>query len=180
MIMKRLIACVLAAACLSAAPAHAIGIGIGAFGGMSYPVLQDDTGNGTLYGVRVPVNVVPFLSVEPYWSSSKLGDKVQNIGGIDFTRAGFDETAYGANLILATGGPLSFYPLAGIGKTTLKRPGLDTSYTTYNAGFGIGISAIPKLTIHIRGELQAVVDGQTTRKFGNATAGVSYSFISLP
>ncbi len=115
--MKRLIALALALACASAIPAGARGIGVGAFGGMSYPVLQEDVGNGTMYGVRVPVNIVPLLSVEPYWASSKLGDKVTSLGGIDYTREGFDESAYGANVMLATGGPVSFYPFAGAGRT---------------------------------------------------------------
>jgi hypothetical protein len=37
-----------------------------------------------------------------------------------------------------------------------------------------------KLGVDVRGELQMIVDGDVSRKFANATAGVSYHFLSLP
>jgi hypothetical protein len=192
--MRRLIALTLAIACVSAAPARAGGISLGAFGGAGYPVLQNDTGSGTLYGVRAPVSVVPFLTVEPYWESSRFGDKQLAFEGLSYTRKGFEETAYGANVLLAAGGPLSFYPLAGIGQATLKSGGASQAYTMYNVGFGLGVHVVPKLTFHVRGELRAVAvkattrtfggvtisDGNTTRKFASATAGVTYSLFGLP
>jgi opacity protein-like surface antigen len=82
--------------------------------------------------------------------------------------------------MLTAGGPISFYPYAGVGRTSLKRSGFDKTLTTYNLGAGLGFSAVPKLTLDVRGELQAIVDGQTTRKFANATAGLSYSLFSIP
>lgn len=178
--MRRLLALSLAFACVSAAPARAGNIGLGAFAGTTYPVLQADVGNGTLYGVRAPVGVVPLLTVEPYWASTRIADKVQSGAGLSYTFAGFDETTYGASLLLATGGPLSFYPLAGVGKTTIKAAGMNKSYTTYNLGFGLAVSAVPKLAFNLRGEMQALVNGKTTRKFGSVTAGVSYAVFSLP
>ena len=39
---------------------------------------------------------------------------------------------------------------------------------------------IPKLSIHLRGELAAAVDGEASRKWGNATIGVSYNVFSTP
>ena len=178
--MRRLIALSLVLACVSVAPARAGNIGLGAFAGTTYPVLQANVGNGTLYGVRAPVSVVPFLTVEPYWASTRLGDKVQTFAGLSNTFKGFDETTYGASLLLATGGPLSFYPLAGIGKTTIKLGSANQSYTTYNVGFGLGVSAVPKLAFHLRGELQGVMYGKSAHKFGSVTAGVSYAIFSLP
>ena len=178
--MRRLLALALVLLVVPAGLARAGNIGIGVFGGMSYPVLQDDTGKGSLLGYRVPVKLAPLVTLEPFYASSKLGNKVTTIEGVDFTRQGFDETAYGANLMLSTGGPLSFYPYGGIGQTTLKRDGIDTKYTTYQGGIGLGISPAPKLTFDLRGELQMLVDGQTTRKFGNATLGASYALFGMP
>ena len=178
--MKRFIALVLVLMALPCGVVRAGGIGVGVFGGRSYPVLQQDAGNGTLVGVRAPVHIVPFAALEPYYASTSLSDKVTSVAGVDYRRQGFDEKVYGVNAMFAAGGPLSFYPLVGVGKTSLTRAGFDRSFTSYNVGFGLGISPVPKLSVDLRAELQAVVDGQTTRKFGNATAGVSYSLFGLP
>ncbi len=178
--MRRFIALLLVLTAVTAATARAGSIGVGAFAGTSTPVLQDDTGNGTLFGVRVPVKLVPLITVEPYYASSSLGDKTQTIAGIDYTRSGFDVTSYGANALLTMGGPVSFYPFAGVGQTKLKRDPIDDSFTSYSFGLGVGFSPVPKVTIDLRGELQAVVDGEASRKFGNATLGVSYALFSMP
>jgi len=178
--MRRLLACALALAIVPAGIARAGSIGVGAFGGMSYPVLQDDTGNGKLYGFCAPVKLVPMVTVEPFYASTALSDKVTTIAGLSYSRQGFEITAYGVNAMLATGGPVSFYPIVGVGQTRLKRDQFDQNFTTYNLGVGIGLSPIPKVTVHIRGQLQAVVDGSTSRKFGNATVGASYSLFGMP
>ena len=46
--------------------------GVGVFGGLSIPVLNDLSGQGSQFGVRVPVSLVPMLTVEPFFSSSAL------------------------------------------------------------------------------------------------------------
>ena len=163
-----------------ASVARAGSIGLGLYGGESVPVLQDDVDKGTIYGVRVPVKLVPLFMLEPFYASSKLGDKTVDIAGISYTRDGFDETSFGLNAMLSMGGPVSFYPYAGLGSTKLKRTGVESTFTSYDFGFGVGFHVIPKIELHIRGELQAVVDGGTSRKFGNATLGVSYSLFSMP
>jgi hypothetical protein len=178
--MKRLLALTLVLLAVSAGASSAASIGVGPFAGMSIPILQDDVDNGTMFGLRAPVKLVPLVTVEPYYASSSLGDKDVTIAGIGYTREGFDEKAYGLNAMLTLGGPVQFYPLVGIGQTKLERAGTDLSLTTYNAGLGLGISPMPKLTIHIRGELQMAVDGGASRKFGNATIGASYALFSMP
>lgn len=178
--MKKLLALSLLVLGLSAGAAWAGSIGVGAFAGMSFPVLQEDVAKGTMFGLRAPVKLVPLLAVEPYYASSSLGEATETVAGIDYTREGFDEKAYGVNAMLTMGGPVSFYPFAGIGQTSLKRTGFDDSFTTYNFGLGLGISPAPKISVHIRGELQTVVDGDASRKFGNATVGVTYALFSMP
>jgi len=178
--MKRLFAL----ACLSlmafAGAARAGSIGLGVYAGPSIPVLQDDVDRGTMMGVRVPVKLVPMLALEPFWASSSLGDKTTDVAGVSYTRQGFDEKAWGVNAMLSTGGPIQFYPFAGVGRTTLQRTGTDLALTTYQGGIGIGLSPIPSLSLHLRGELQAAVDGGTTRKFANVTLGASYALLRLP
>jgi hypothetical protein len=178
--MRRLLFLSLAVLAMTASVARAGSIGIGVFGGESVPVLQDDVDKGTMYGVRVPVKLVPLVSLEPFYASSGLGDKTTTIEGVSYTRSGFDETAYGLNAMLTMGGPVSFYPYAGIGSTKLKRTGAESTFTSYDFGIGVGFHVIPKIELHVRGELQAVVDGDASRKFGNVTLGASYALFSMP
>ena len=178
--MRRFLILTLATLAMTESVARAGSFGLGLYGGESIPVLQDDVDKGIMYGVRVPVHLIPIVSFEPFYATSNLGDKTTDIGGISYTRSGFDETSFGLNAMLSMGGPVQFYPYAGIGSTKLKRTGVESTFTSYDFGFGIGVSPMPKVSVHIRGELQAVVDGQASRKFSNATLGVSYSLFSAP
>ena len=67
-----------------------------------------------------------------------------SIAGIDYSRQGPDEKAYGLNVMLSTGGPLSFYPYGGLSQTSLKFDGVDKKFTTYQGGVGLGVSPAPK------------------------------------
>lgn len=178
--MKRLLALTLVLLATSAGVASAGSIGLGAFAGMSIPLLQEDVSQGAMFGLRVPVKLVPLVTAEPYYASSSLGDKDETIGGLSYTREGFDETAFGLNAMLTMGGPVQFYPFVGLGQTKLERSGSDLSLTTYNFGLGLGFVPMPKVSVHVRGELQMAVDGEASRKFGNVTLGASYALFSMP
>jgi hypothetical protein len=169
---------------LGAGAAPAANVGVGVFGGGSFPIVQDDNGPGAMLGVRVPVNVVPFLTLEPYFSRSMQGDVEETFGGATYTRSGFDVTAFGANVALGSLGLMSgfsFYPYAGIASYKLTRDGSDdVSEVGYNFGLGFGISPTPLFAINVRGELDLIATGDTSRKFGTATVGVTYKFFPLP
>ena len=178
--MKRLLALTLALLAATAGVAGAVGIGGGVYAGWSWPIVQEDVAQGTLYGLRVPVSLGALFKVEPYYMQGALGDKEVDIGGIIYTREGFEEKGYGLNLLLATGGPVSFFPYAGIGTTNFAREGSDVDMTTYNVGLGLAFSPMTKLSVDVRGEVQISVDGDTSRKYGNLTVGASYALFSLP
>ena len=60
--MKRIVPIVLLALVLGAGAASAVsGVSLsgGAFGGVSIPILQDDSKQGVIYGLRLPVSVLP-------------------------------------------------------------------------------------------------------------------------
>lgn len=176
--MKMRMILAIAAIVLAPCVAHALGIGVGAYGGASVPLVQDDNGQGTIFGLRVPVSLIPLITVEPYFAKGSGGDKKQDIAGITYTRSGIDQTSFGANVMLTMGGPISFYPYAGIGSTKLERDALDATSTSYNFGLGLGVSPMPKLSVHLRGELQAVLDensSDVSRKWANITLGVHYN-----
>jgi len=92
--MKRIALVVVAATWLAAGAAHAVSIGAGAFVGASIPVVQDDNSTGTQFGLRVPIGVAPLLSLEPYVAFSYMGDASETFGGFEYTRSGFDGTAF--------------------------------------------------------------------------------------
>jgi hypothetical protein len=180
--MKRLLRLAALVAALAPAWAHAgtITVGIGAFAGTSIPVVQDDVKSGALYGVRVPVNLIKLVTVEPYFARTALGDAKAAVDGFTYTRSGFDVTAFGANALLGSpGGPgFHFYPYVGIGSHKLTRTGSeDLTEVGYNFGIGLGLSPVPGLSVQARGELNMVVTGDTSRKFGNATLGLSYNLL---
>jgi opacity protein-like surface antigen len=179
--MRRAMILLLFSLALLPCAAGATSVGVGAFGGMSIPIIQDDNGQGTLFGVRVPVSLLSLVTVEPYFAKTSGGDKDQDIEGTTITRSGIDVSGFGANVLLTFGGKIQLYPYAGIGSYALSRPGSeDQTNTAYTFGLGLGISPMPKLSIHVRGELAAAVDGETSRKWANATVGVSYNIFSTP
>jgi hypothetical protein len=161
---------------LSAGTAHAVSVGAGAFGGMSFPLVQDDTGQGTVFGARIPVNVAPLLTVEPYYSSTSGGDAEEDFG----TRTGLDVTGYGVNALLTFGTGAKLFPFAGLGSQTVKRSGQsDITKTAYNFGLGLSFGVpVTGLSLDVRGELNAMVDGDTSRKWANATVGLNYAFFT--
>jgi hypothetical protein len=178
--MRKHLLFALVAVTMSACPARAASVGIGPFGGMSIPIVQDDQGSGSVFGLRAPVQIVPLLRVEPFWSTSALGDKTVDLGGTSFTRTGSDVKTFGLNAMLSLGGPVTFYPFVGIGTVKFERTGQDESFTSYHMGLGLGLSPIPKLSVDLRAELQAAAKDGASRKMGNITLGASYAVFSMP
>jgi len=177
--MKRIVLVVVAATWLAAGAAHAVSVGVGVFGGASIPVLQDDCKTGSQFGFRVPIGIVPLLSVEPYVALSYLGEASETLGGFEYTRSGFDGTAFGVNAMLGNPGLIpgfQFFPFVGIGSQSLTRPGSeDISDICYNFGLGLGIPLpLVGLSLSVRGELNVLATGDTSRKFANVNAGVTY------
>lgn len=166
-----------------AGSAHARGVGVGVFAGISIPVLNDLSEQGSQFGIRVPVELLPLLTVEPYYAQSGLGDAEESFAGLPYTRDGGDLKSFGANVLLAFGGPVRFYPFAGIGQFTLERDGAeDVEELGYNLGLGLGfdIPALIGLGADIRGEFAIVPTDETSQKFANVTAGLRYNFFKLP
>jgi hypothetical protein len=186
--MKRVLLVGLVALALIPGVARAVTIGVGAFGGTSTPVLQDDTGSGAVFGLRVPVNFVPLITVEPFFAKSNGGDKTQTVAGLSYTRDGIDVTSYGANVLFTFGTGIQLYPFAGIGSSNLKRTGLDATQTSYDFGLGLGfklpgIGPVSGLSANVRGALDMVTDPastQVSRKWGEVSVGVSYGVFHFP
>lgn len=174
--MKQRILLALLAVALVPAAAGAVGIGAGAYLGTSTPVLNEGAKSGVIYGLRAPVSLAPMLIVEPYYAQSALGDVDETFGGTSYTRSGPDVKTFGANAIFSFGEGVKFYPLVGIGSTKIEQTGSeDITDTSLNFGLGLGVPFMGKFMADVRAELNSVITGDTSRKFGNFTAGVSYA-----
>ena len=177
--MKQLIpVLVLAALAAGAANATAASVGVGAYGGTNIVVLQDDNKGGAIFGARVPVSLISFFTVEPYYSKASGGTKKDTFGDVEYSRTGFDVTTLGANVILGSpaGAGFKFFPYAGIGSNKLSRPGnTDSTYVGYNFGLGIGAGLTDKASIVFRGGVNMVKTGDTSRKFAEITGGIYYN-----
>jgi hypothetical protein len=173
--MKWLTAVVLLALGLAPNAASARGVGVGVFGGANIPIVQDDNGSGSQFGVRVPVTLLKHLNVEPFFGSVSDGDASQTIGGIGYTRSGFDISSYGANVLFPFGGHLKFYPMVGLSTNKLTRSGsTDQTLNGFHFGLGLGLSPLPKLSVDLRGEAADIAKSGSGRTFANVTLGVSY------
>ena len=133
-------------------------------------------GQGTLFGLRPPVTVIPLVTVEPYSPRPRAGTRTRTSPAPRSPRSGMDHRLRRQRAAALGGNPV--YPFAGIGSYKLTRAASDDlTKIGYNFGLGLGFSAIPKLSIDVRGELNMTV-GETSRKCANVTAGVSYNFFS--
>jgi len=65
---------------------------------------------------------------------------------------------------------VAFYPYVGVGEAKFKRTSQDESFTSYHMGSG-SACADPKFSLDLRGELQAAVDGDVSRKLVNISLG---------
>ncbi len=184
--MRRMFILVALAWIRIAATANAVTVGVGAFGGLAIPIVNDLSTQGSVFGVRAPVGISPMFTAEAFYSQSALGDVEESFGGpTTFTRDGGDVTGFGANAIFNLGGGSSFhfFPFAGIGSYKIKRSGSeDISDVGYNFGLGIGF-AVPSLvglSFDVRGEALMIKTDDTSQKIGNVTAGATYKFFSTP
>jgi len=159
-------------------------VGLGVDGGGSFPIVQEDNGNGSVFGVRVPVNLAPLITLEPYWAKTNGGDKTQDAFGVSYTRSGIDNDNFGANVLFTFGTGLRYFPYAGIGSNHMTRDGMDERKTGYDFGMGLGFKLpLANLSGDVRAGVNMVVSPASTessRKWGEITVGVAYGIYKLP
>lgn len=182
--MKKQILIGLLALTLVPGLARAVTIGGAVFGGTSIPAVQDDNGTGPMFGIRVPVNFVPLIAVEPYYAQTNGGDKDYTAAGVAYTRDGIDMTSYGANVLFTFGTGMKLFPFVGLSSNHMKRSGLDQTETGYDLGIGLGFKLpLAGLGADIRAAGNVVTDpanSDVSRKWAEITIGVNYSFFSTP
>jgi len=156
---------------------------IGGFAGLNIPIGQEDMGNGTLFGAKGRILLLPFLGVEPNFVFSQYGDKdhTNPMSGETMTREGGDITSFGVDAVIGTFSGFSkarFYGILGINSNTLKwEPHPDQ--TRLGLSFGAGIEFLPTdvFGIEVRARVHSIsLEGGGGRNNLELTAGLNYYF----
>jgi hypothetical protein len=151
-------------------------LGIGAYSGVDYPIVQDDAGTGPLYGIRGRIGV-PVVTIEPAVTFVENADRDVEAGGSTISLEAPGLTSYSFSLLWGR----SLYGLAGIGWSTLDVPngaGESTEPTYYFGGGGeIGIGPVA-VDISPRFSIIQTADN-ASRKHFSVLVGVNYYFGSL-
>ena len=168
--------------CVSLANAQAPKIGIGAFGGMNMPILQDDQGNGTVFGIKAKVKIIPVILFEPNMTFGKWGE-ADPIEGVTLG-SGSKINSFGIDAILGgspgMAGVKPFF-LVGAGIYSVKNDdtGYDNSKFGYSAGLGIGIGVGPKMDIDICGKAIFAPQDGGAKKAIFITGGFTYYLMGM-
>jgi len=154
---------------------------IGGFAGLNIPIAQEDMGNGTLFGAKGRILLLPFLGVEPNFVFSKYGDKDHDILGGAQTREGGDITSFGVDAVIGTFSGFSkarFYGILGINSNTFKWEPFEDQ-TRLGLSFGTGIEFLPSdiFSIEVRARVHTIsLEGGGGRNNLELTAGLNYYF----
>jgi opacity protein-like surface antigen len=160
--------------------AQSISLGVGAFGGINIPVVQDDQSNGTVFGLLLRVKALPFLVIEPNVTFGKWGSP-DPVDGVDLGIDGSKITYYCVDATLGglPGVPgVKPYFLGGIGIYKIKNDdtGYDESKMGFSLGAGLGIGVLPKIDIDFRGKFIIAPQEESSKKAIYLTGGVTYNF----
>jgi hypothetical protein len=121
-------------------------LGVELFTGFDMPLVQDDVGNGAMYGVSVRGNLVSFLHAQLVFRGSSQGDKKESvtpIGAASLTETlqGGSLTGFGINLLLAAKKPALIWPYGLIGISTNNfAPGKRDKQTLWGTSWGGGLA----------------------------------------
>lgn len=171
--------CIAASATL-AQPLPGPKVGIGAFGGLLFPLVQDDEGNGTVFGLRARLKVIPMIVLEPNVTFARFGDP-DDVQGISLGE-GSKLTSFGVDATLgAAPGMVGVKPFFFVGIGSYKRqrdvPETDESRLGYSGGLGIGVGLASQLDADVRGKAIVVPqeDGGSKKSL-TASVGITFNF----
>jgi len=162
-------------------------VSAGIFGGSSVPVAQDVEvsslnwsdavgPSGSQFGLRADVKAFPVVTLEPFYMSTSYDDDEETFNGLSYTRDGWDVTAWGLNAVFGTpdGPGFHFFPYVGLGSFSMERTGDEIDEIGWNFGLGFGYEVARNFSLQLRPEVNMVVTGETSRKFGTVSLGLNY------
>ncbi len=165
---------------LSVAQTPSVGpkLGVGVFGGMTLPIVQDDQKSGTVFGFYGRVKLIPILVFEPNISFAKYGDP-DPFDGVNLGIVGSKVTSFGVDAVLGAGpgapGMTPFF-FGGIGSYSIKNDDtdFDESAIGFSGGLGLGFN-LGMLDLNVRGRAIVIpLEDGGSKKSATATVGLSY------
>lgn len=177
---KRIVCvCAMLLAIGAASPASATGWGVGGFGGVSIPLVQEDGEQGLVFGGHVKLSLGGLLGVEPNFTYFKNGDwSPDDDPAVNLTGSKF--SSIGVNLILGGAGPVKgfrFFPFVGVNYYNESSDLYDAdSKLGWNGGIGLEIG-MGNIGLEARGSFELMpLDGGGSRKWGHITGGLNIYF----
>lgn len=167
--------------CLIVPAVHAGSVkwGLGLSGGMEFPFVQEDQAQGSVFGFKAKLSLLPGLAVEPGLYFIKFGDpEFEELAVSDFEGAKLN--AYGIDAIL--GGSFGArgvkpYGLFGFGYYKYKQDqsNLENTNFGWSVGFGIEVGVSSKVCLDFRGRAIVVSnEGGGSKKSGAITGGINF------
>ena len=175
--MKKLLILTTLSILAFSASAFAFGFGAGAYGGATFPVVQEDQGNGTIFGLKGKFGIVPGIVVEPNIGFTNYGDADFSFGA----RPGSKVTSFTVDALLGSGmgsTGLRMYGILGLGYFSVKRDfDEDANRIGWSTGLGFEIGVMPAVGIDIRGRMDVVSsEGGGSKKSAAVCGGLNYYF----
>jgi hypothetical protein len=163
----------------SAAQAQKPQFGFGVFGGLNFPIAMEDQSQGTVFGAKATVKLIPMLVLEPNIMFSKYGEPDADLY-LGSPPSGSKVTAYGLDAtfgVMPAGPGFKFYLIlgAGIYKVENEDTPYDESKLGYCGGLGFGIGIMPMLDIDLRGKAFIAPQEGSSKKGLLVMAGVTYN-----
>jgi hypothetical protein len=162
-------------------------LGVTVFGGYDVPVIQEDVGSGTMFGLGVRGNMWKLFHGELFFRSTSQGDAEQDLdfgpGQSETIKlAGGTLTGFGFNLLLANKNPANIWPyfLVGVSTNTLAHGESfqeDETLSGISGGFGSGFNVYQrKIYIDLNTSLLVMPfhDNNASRKNWQTRLGVQY------
>jgi len=178
-VKKTLIWVILILLTVPAIQAGSVKWGVGASGGIEFPIVQQDQKQGTVFGFKAKLGLIPALAIEPNLYFIKFGDpELEDLVESDLEGAKLN--AYGIDAILGSGfggAGIKPYGLLGIGSYKFKhdQSGVESTNFGWSVGFGIEIGVTPKVGLDFRGRTIVVsTEGGGSRKSAAVTGGINF------
>lgn len=153
---------------------------LGGFGGVNFPLVQEDSEIAGIAGGKIRATFLPFLAVEPNFTYIRQGGLTLDVEGVDMDRDGGNLYSIGADMVLGSFDSVEefyWYFIFGLYSNGLRRDGRqDLNKFGFNLGFGLEILPTEVMGIDFRTKAQIITIDGGSRKNIMVTGGLNYYF----